>query len=74
MTKRYWSWMPWMRWFCPLSILLWYSKRTFGRSHVWYQDGECQLELRPRFCECDQIVCKCKNGARLANEALKKVR
>jgi hypothetical protein len=40
-----------MRWFCPLSILLWYSKRTFGRSHVWYQDDDCQLELLPRFTE-----------------------
>jgi hypothetical protein len=45
---KYWSWMPWMRWFCPLAILVWYSKRNF-LSHVWYQDDRVQLELRGRF-------------------------
>lgn len=48
-AKVYWSWMPWMRWFCPLVILVWYSKRTFGQSHVWYQDDKCQVELRGRY-------------------------
>jgi hypothetical protein len=45
--KKYWSWQPWIRWFVPLPILVWISKRNF-QSHVWYQDDEVQLELIQR--------------------------
>lgn len=46
--KKNWSWQPWMRWFVPLPILIWISKRNF-QSHVWYQDDKVQLELYGRF-------------------------
>ena len=45
--KVYWSWRWWIRWFIPIPLMLWYSKKYMG-SHVWYQDEECQLELRHR--------------------------
>jgi hypothetical protein len=47
--RDYWSWSWLARWCFPLPILLWYSKKTFGRSHVWWQGEDCQLELIPRF-------------------------
>ena len=47
--KDYWAWRWFMKWFAPLPVLLWYSRRNFGRNHVWWQGKDCQLELRPRF-------------------------
>lgn len=41
---KYWAWWPWIRWFVPLPILLWFSRRNF-HSLVWYDDTEVRLEL-----------------------------
>jgi len=43
-SKPYWSWRWWVRWFLPLPILVWLSKRKMGNHHVWYQDEEINLE------------------------------
>ena len=44
--KYYHSWSWAARWL-PFPILLWMSKRIFGRNHVWYQDATVQLVLMP---------------------------
>lgn len=57
--RDYWSWQPWMRWFVPLSLLLRISRQQFGRSHVWWQGENCQLELRPRFADVTDKCPEC---------------
>lgn len=45
---KYWAWMPWIRWFVPLPIILLICKRHFG-IHIWYQDDECELKFSKRY-------------------------
>lgn len=49
--KDYWSWAWLAKWFFPLPLLLWYSRKVHGWQHVWWQGKDCQLELHPRFTE-----------------------
>ena len=44
----YWSWPWYLRWFCPLPLLIRLSKWQMGNHHVWYQDKEINLETQSR--------------------------
>jgi hypothetical protein len=46
--KPYNSFRPWIRWFVPLSVLVWIDKRMKYYGHVWYQDAEYEVLSRRR--------------------------
>jgi hypothetical protein len=54
MPSKYYSWRFWVRWFVPLPILIWYSKRNFF-SHVWYSDPNFQLELSRKYASPHKV-------------------
>ena len=47
-TEVYWAWSWWLRWFCPLPLLVKISKWQMGSHHVWYQDKDVNLETHSR--------------------------
>jgi hypothetical protein len=67
---KYWSWMPWMRWFVPLPILIMISKKMMGNHHVWYQDDCITLETSGRFSDqCMHFINgeRCKHTCKAGN-------